>query len=42
MKKKINSILAAICFASVILKIGFGPKKHEYPADITQNFMNNC
>ena len=40
--KKFNSILAAICFASVILTIGCGPKKHEYPADVTQNFMNSC
>jgi hypothetical protein len=39
--KKIMTIFGAILFASFILT-SCSPKKHDYPADVTQNFMNSC
>ncbi len=35
------TIFGAILFASFILT-SCGSKKHVYPADVTQNFMNSC
>ena len=39
--KKTMTIFGAILFASFILT-SCGPKKNDYPADVTQNFMNSC
>ena len=35
------TIFGAIILASTILT-GCGPKKNDYPSDVTQNFMNSC
>jgi hypothetical protein len=39
--KKLITIFGAIFFASLI-STSCGPKKHDYPSDVTQNFMNSC
>ena len=39
--KKTMTIFGAILFASFILT-SCGTKKNDYPANVTQNFMNSC
>jgi len=39
--KPVSLIFGAILFVYFIL-CGCGQKKHDYPSDVTQNFMNSC
>lgn len=42
MSMKKLSILFSGFVLSTALLFSCGPKKHDYPSDVTQNFMNSC
>lgn len=38
-----GNTIAQIFFGTILILLSScGPKKHDYPSDVTQNFMNSC